>query len=164
MLDVLALAALCVPDIAPLTMDAIVRRESRSLPYSIQINGPWHLSRQPATLEEAVEIAERLHARGLNFDSGLGQLNSANVSQLGASWRQVFTPCTNIQLVARILKACFIRARVTEPNAQRALASALSCYNTGNAVRGFTNGYVQSVYASAAHSPPVRFHTAQASP
>ena len=164
MLDVLALAALCVPDVAPLTMAAIVRHESRAQPYAIQINGPWHLSRQPSTLEEAVEISGRLYAKGLNFDSGLAQLNSVNVSRLGASWRQVFTPCTHLQLAARVLKGCFMRQRETEPSAQRALASALSCYNTGNAVRGFTNGYVRSVYASAAHSPNVRLHTAQNSP
>lgn len=149
MINLLALALMCVPDVAPETMAAVVRHESDAAVYAIQINGPVRLSRQPATLDEAVDIAQRLQAQGLNFDAGLGQINSHNVSKFGATWAQIFDPCTNLQLSARVLKACYAGAAMPGRNPQQALGMALSCYNTGNYHAGFANGYVARVYAAA---------------
>jgi type IV secretion system protein VirB1 len=151
MLDVLALATVCCPEVAPTTMRAIVQYESRTNPLAIHINGPVRLSRQPATLSEAVETAHRLTAAHLNFDSGLGQINSENVRRFHASWEEVFKPCSNLALSARILTPCYTRTLPTHHQQQR-LAMALSCYNTGNYHDGFNNGYVENVYRTAAHS------------
>lgn len=147
MLDVIALAFLCCPEVAPETMSAIVLHESRANPYAIHVNGPATLSRQPTSAAEAIEVARRLDAAGLNFDSGLGQVNSANVRKFGASWDQVFSQCGNLRLAARVLKDCYTRAPGRDP--QDRLASALSCYNTGDYTSGFANGYVRAVYAAA---------------
>jgi len=152
MIDVLALSLLCCPEVAPQTMSAIVSFESRGNPYVIHINGPARLSRQPVTADEAIELAGRLAAAGLNFDAGLGQLNSTTVRQLGASWSEVFRPCRNLQLAARVLIPCYVHAG-SDGSEQDRLSRALSCYNTGNYTRGFDNGYVRRVYEAAPVTP-----------
>ena len=152
MIDILALSLACVPDVAPSTMAAVVRHESDASVYAININGAVKLSRQPMNLAEAVDIAQRLQAKGLNFDAGLGQLNSENVVKFGASWQQVFDACVNLQLSARVLKGCYVGATAPGRDARRTLDMALSCYNTGNYSSGFTNGYVAGVYSAAARN------------
>jgi type IV secretion system protein VirB1 len=148
MIDVIALAFLCYPQVAPETMSAVVKHESRANPYLIYINGPARLSRQPTSAEEAIEVARRLDAAGLNFDSGVGQINSSNVKKFDASWEEVFNPCGNLRLAERVLVDCYARAG-SDGSEQDRLGRALSCYNTGDHKSGFANGYVQRVYAAA---------------
>ena len=156
MLDIIALSLMCVPEVAPETMAAIVRHESGASAYAININGAFRLTRQPTQLAEAVDIAQRLRARGLNFDAGLGQINSDNVAKFGATWAEVFDPCSNLKLAARVLKGCYTGATAPGRDPQRALAMALSCYNTGNYASGFSNGYVAAVYGAAIHGAAMR--------
>jgi type IV secretion system protein VirB1 len=151
--SLLTLVSACAPGIAPQTMHAVVLHESRGAPFAISINGPHRLARQPASAAEAIATAERLHAQGFNFDSGLGQLNSANVARFGASWADVFDPCENVRLAARVLRDCYERSGAHAREPQARLAAALSCYNTGNPRAGYANGYVAAVYAAARRSP-----------
>ena len=154
MIDVFALAVMCTPNVAPETMQAIVRHESAANPYAINVNGPVTLSRQPQNAAEAIAIAERLAAEGHSFDSGLTQINSVNVRRFGVTWSTVFDPCQNLQLGARVLIDCYARASSSPTEVQRALAMALSCYNTGNLSAGFDNGYVRRVYHAAEQQRP----------
>lgn len=149
MIDVIVLALACTPHVSPYTINAIVQHESRADPYAIHINAPVTLSRQPRTPAEAIDIAQRLTAAGHNFDSGLTQINSENVRKFGATWAEVFEPCANLRLGARVLTTCYVNAAPKEPDRQKALALALSCYNSGNYQTGFKNGYVGRVYAAA---------------
>ena len=149
MLDVAAISLLCCPDVAPATMRAIVSYESRNNPFTITLNRAGvRLSRQPASAAEAVDVARRLSAAGINFDSGLAQVNSINVTRYGATWESVFDTCGNLRIAARILGTCYAHTPVTNAPQAR-LQGALSCYNTGNYTGGFANGYVVHVYHAA---------------
>lgn len=147
------LAQQCAPSVHPSTLAAVVHTESGFRPYAININGARKLPRQPANSDEAIATAEYLLANGYNFDSGLGQINSANVRKFGMKWADVFEPCANLSAAARVLTECFVRASDGQLDQQTALRNALSCYNTGSFTRGHTNGYVGRVERSAGTNP-----------
>lgn len=148
MLDVLALAQTCAPQVAPATIAALTRHESRHNPFAININGPYRLQRQPRTLAEALDAAARIEKLGASFDVGLGQINSKNLNRLGYTVAEALDPCTNLRLASIVLTDCYLRGR-SRLDGQARLQAALSCYNTGNPNAGFRNGYVASVYRSA---------------
>ena len=139
------IAAMCAPAIHPTTLSAVVTQESRGNIYAIGINGDHKLPRQPQTLEEAIATAEQLRRDGYNFDAGLGQINIKNLEWLGMSIADLFDPCKNLKGAQTVLLDCYERAVSRYGDGQGALQAALSCYNTGNFQRGFSNGYVQKV-------------------
>ena len=142
------LAALCAPDVHVKTLSALVTHESRGAVYAIGLNDrDIRLIRQPQTLAEAVETAEWLRSEGYDFDAGLGQINVRNLDWLGLSVPDLFNPCRNLRGAAQVLRSCYDRAAKRFGPGQPALQAALSCYNTGDFQRGFTNGYVQKVSA-----------------
>ncbi|WP_159069240.1 transglycosylase SLT domain-containing protein, partial [Burkholderia metallica] len=57
------LARACAPNVDPDTLAALVRTESGFNPYAIGVVG-GHLTRQPASLDEARATARELAARG----------------------------------------------------------------------------------------------------
>ena len=59
-----------------------------------------------------------------------------------------FNPCKSINAGARVLQTAFTQPAPGQ-DTQPALLQAISRYNTGNPTRGFTNGYVDKVVASA---------------
>lgn len=148
------LAAMCAPNIHPTTLSAVVTHESRGNPYAIGINGGHKLPRQPRTLDEAVATADQLLRDGYNFDAGLGQINSKNFDWLGLSTRDLFDPCKNLKAAQTVLADCYSRAVPRYGEGQAALQAALSCYNTGNFARGFSNGYVMKVAANVGVTVP----------
>lgn len=152
-MDFLALTQTCAPDIEPSTMAAIVKVESGYNPFAIGINNGRPLTRQPATLAEAVTTAKWLMQNNYNIDIGLAQINVSNKKMTGLSISQLFDPCTNLSLASAILKENFTSASRTQRSQQSALRAALSAYNTGNFVSGYANGYVQRIIASALPSP-----------
>lgn len=146
---VLALSAQCAPGVSPHTLAAIAHAESRFEPLAIGVNRGARI-RQPRSAPEAVAVARRLMADGANIDLGLAQINSANLSWLGLSVEEAFDPCRNLAAAATVLRRGFRPASDAASDRQAALRVALSRYNTGDPVRGFRNGYVARVEASAA--------------
>lgn len=147
--EIAALASACYPNVNPVTMGSIVSHESTNRQFAINVNGNYRLPRQPADAEEAAATIDWLQAQGMNFDVGLGQVNSANFAALGLTGRQLLDPCTNLRAAAVVLTGCYARAVKNHGEGQKALLHALSCYNTGSQTRGFSNGYVKAVVAQA---------------
>ena len=135
----------CMPNIAPATLEAVIAIESRGDPLAIFDNTTrqsWHPHDQAA----AIALAQRLVAAGHRLDLSLMQVGSINLPRLGLTVAQAFDPCTNIRAGGTILTADYAYAvRLLGPG-QPALKIALSLYNTGDAHRGFRNGYVARYY------------------
>ena len=149
MLSVLALAVECAVDVAPAVMEAIVRVESRGNPYALSVNGDVELVHQPRDQEEAVAMARWLEKHGYSFDAGLAQVNVANWARLGLDAVSVFEPCANLRAASRLFRECHERAIRKVGDGAAATAAALSCYNTGDLMRGVANGYADAVLAMA---------------
>nr|WP_240201987.1 lytic transglycosylase domain-containing protein [Burkholderia sp. LMG 13014] len=157
-LDFLSLVHYCAPQIAPVTMAAIVRTESGFNPYAIGIvHGK--LRRQPSNMAEAVATVRALEASGWNFSVGLAQVNRANWPTYGLTAKNAFDPCRNLAAGAAILHRCFTAAVTTgkfrartdyQSDVQVALRASLSCYASGNFSTGYRTGYVQRVVENAA--------------
>ncbi|WP_312162700.1 lytic transglycosylase domain-containing protein [Phenylobacterium sp.] len=147
---VLALAAQCAPAVAPETLLSIVQVESRFNPLAIGVNGTPRVTVSASTPQEAATKAAALIAAGRSVDLGLAQINSKNLGWLGLSVEAAFDPCRNLAAGARVLQAGYEGGA----DAQPALRRALSRYNTGDARRGFTNGYVAKVERAAAEVVP----------
>lgn len=146
------LAQRCAPTVASATMVSIVQVESRGDPLAINVNR----APDPApakTRDEAIATAERLISQGQNLDLGLAQINSRNLTALGLSVRDAFSPCLNLAAAAKLLQSNYLAASRLAPQ-QQALRMAFSAYNTGNHRRGFANGYVAKVEAEAAKLSP----------
>jgi type IV secretion system protein VirB1 len=136
----------CAPNVAPVTLQAIVQVESGGNPLALNVNGT-RLQPPPARdAREAALVVESYIARGYSVDIGLMQVNSRNLAALGTTVEQVLDPCTNIRAAATILTADYAEAARTRGEGQPALQAALSAYNTGDFYRGFANGYVARYY------------------
>ncbi|VTU46191.1 Type IV secretion system protein virB1 (plasmid) [Variovorax sp. SRS16] len=161
--DVAALVARCAPTVAPSTMQAILRVESGFKPHVIGYlvrspQGKFNLSRQPRSKEEAIAWATWMHANGYRFDAGPAQVNSSNFERYGLTPASAFEPCQNIGAGGAILTSEYLRAVRKFGPGQYALRAAISSYNSGNYVTGFSNGYVRHVSNAAAQStrPPLQ--------
>ncbi len=145
--SVLNLAKQCAPNVHPLTMAYLVAHESHNNRLAINVNGNYHLPKQPETEIEAADAIRWLDAHAMNFDVGYAQINSANFARLGTSGEGLLSPCENLRASAAVLTDCYARAVRILGEGQNALRHALSCYNTGSQTRGFANGYVSKVIA-----------------
>ncbi|MFA5521380.1 MAG: lytic transglycosylase domain-containing protein [Castellaniella sp.] len=153
--ELAALALACAPDIHPVTLQAVIKHESRAQQYAIGVNRKGHpLKRQPRSLEEATAAAQTLIDQGIDFDAGLGQINVRNWAWLKLDTTTVFDPCKNLAAAQTVLADCYARALPSHKDPQQALRAALSCYNTGNFSRGFANGYVGKVLTQAGIKVP----------
>ncbi|MFY9779568.1 MAG: lytic transglycosylase domain-containing protein [Candidatus Baltobacteraceae bacterium] len=122
---------MCAPVVAPRTSLAIIAVESGGRPYAIN-DDTTHRAYFPATREAAVARARQLWRLGHMFDTGLTQVNSANLERLHISIEDAFDPCTNIWAGSRILLEDYrAAARVYGPG-QVALYHAFEAYNSGN--------------------------------
>jgi type IV secretion system protein VirB1 len=146
------LAASCGPTVHVDTLAAVARTESAFNTLAIGDNTARQ-SYAPATLEEAVATATALLAQGHSLDLGLMQVNSANLPGVRMSVGDAFDPCKSISAGARVLADGY-RAPAIGEDVQPALLQALSHYNTGSPSRGFANGYVRRVQASAEQVVP----------
>lgn len=154
----------CAPQVAPVTMMAIVRVESGGNPLAMNVNGKHRLVRQPQSRKQAIAWSEWLISRGYSVDMGLAQVNSANLRRLNVSPAELFDPCANLAAGASILSANYADAARRFGSEQAALQAALSAYNTGNHRKGFRNGYVAKVTAAAHGRRPVLTPALQAAP
>ena len=150
---ILMLAQHCAPGVAPETLIAVAHVESRFDPLTIDVNGERPRALHPSSTVEAVRQARTLIASGASLDLGLGQINSRNLGPLGLSLQDAFDPCRNLAAAAKVLASNYATAARGQ-DAQAALRVALSLYNTGDAARGFRNGYVQKVSAAAQYVVP----------
>lgn len=132
-------------------MMAIVKAESGGNPLAIGVNRGGVRPGSPGNRNEAIAAAAQLLRTGANFDLGLAQINSANLSWLGLSIEGAFDPCLNIEAAAKILSSNYRRA--IERNVPAPLGAALSAYNTGSMSRGYANGYVAKVSRAATELP-----------
>jgi type IV secretion system protein VirB1 len=135
-MDFDTVAQQCAVGVHPNTMAALVSVESAFNPYAIGVVG-GRLARQPSSKAEAVATARALERDGWNFSVGLGQVNRHNLAPQGLDYAMALEPCANLRAAARILSACFARARHRRHDQQAALRAALSCYYSGNFTRGF---------------------------
>ena len=136
----------CALNVAPVTLEAVIRVESGGDPLSLNVNRLAGPQPRPATIAEAVTLAQGYIAQGYSVDLGLMQVNSRNLDALGYTIEQVLDPCTNIRGGAAILTVDYAEAARSKGEGQGALQAALSAYNTGSFYRGFANGYVAKYY------------------
>lgn len=148
--SVMALAKRCAPEVAPLTMGYLVAHESGNNPFNLNVNRAERLKKPPQTRQEALAIIREWQAKGLNFDVGLGQVNSGNFAKLGVTAESLLDGCNNLQASSVVLRGCYAQAVRDHGEGQNALRHALSCYNTGSQTKGFATGYVGRVLAQAA--------------
>lgn len=160
-----ALAIQCAPAVAPITIEHIIAVESGGNPLSIHVNGIRIQPPRATTAAEATATATRFIEAGYSVDLGLLQVNSRNLSAFGTTVAEQFdtTSCANIRTGAAILSAAYSRSVRLAPPGQPALQVALSIYNTGDALRGFTNGYVARYYRDTPLLPEVNAVLAKAS-
>jgi type IV secretion system protein VirB1 len=88
-----------------------------------------------------------------SVDLGLMQINSGNLADLKLTISETFDACRNVAAGARVLTAGYF-APPAGGDTQPALHQSLSRYNTGDRQRGFVNGYVARVQASAEQIVP----------
>jgi len=146
------LALRCAPTVAPSTLASIAQTESAFQPYAINDNTTG-TSGAPATRDSAVQIASKLLKAGHSIDVGIMQINSSNFVQFGLTLEAAFDPCQSVAAAAAILMNNYAGGE-THDGQQAALRVALSKYNTGNAQRGFANGYVHKAELAARHVVP----------
>lgn len=159
MIDI-ALIAVCAPNVAPTTIQAIIKVESNGNRLAVNVNKRngvgYPLNTKTKSIVEAVDGAKKAIAAGHTVDLGYMQVNSANLPRLGYTVEDMFDPCKNIRAGAQILSEAYAKALPVHRNEQAALRAALSAYNTGNFRRGFENGYVQRYVPAAVSKSSLR--------
>lgn len=148
MLDLISLAALCAPNVATDTMVSIIKTESNGNHLVINDN-TTKSSYRPFTKDDAINLSYVLIKKGHNIDFGLTQINLVNAKKFHLTLNNLFDPCENIKVGAKILTENFIRTSRENTNEQIALLKAVSMYNTGSSHKGFANGYVKKVIGNA---------------
>jgi len=146
------LALRCGASVAPSTLAALARTESSFQPLAIN-DDTTRTRRVPATRDIAVQIASKLLESGHSVDIGLMQIYAQNFASLGLTLETAFDPCRSIAAAAAILAGAYAGGD-THDAQQSALRVAISKYNTGDAQRGFVNGYVHKVELAAQHVVP----------
>lgn len=146
------LAKHCAPQVAPLTLAALAKTESKFEPLTI-FDNTARRSYRYSVQRDAIKSAEELITRRHSIDIGLMQINSANIRRLGMTLRTAFDPCRSISGAASILSRNYNSIRKSA-SPQAALLNAISMYNTGSSVKGFRNGYVKKVQAAATRLLP----------
>ncbi|OCB02644.1 hypothetical protein BBC27_12025 [Acidithiobacillus ferrivorans] len=139
----LTLLQQCAPEVAPVTMAAIVQTESGGWPWTIHDNTTGQSLRFKSQTQ-AVAMARILISQGHKLDMGLAQIDSENLIWLGLSVTNVFNPCTNLKAAQYILLGAYRQAGA---DGTRSLDGAFQAYNSGN-----TSGdghYARVVYHQA---------------
>ena len=145
----LALLQACAPEVAPVTMAAIIGTESSGWPWTININGLPGGSMRFSTKQAAIAAATRYILMGYKVDMGIAQVDSENLSWLGLSVQQAFNPCSNLKAAQKILIGAYRQAGA---NGTQSLDGAFQAYNSGN-----TSGdgrYAKVVYRQAGVEVP----------
>lgn len=145
----LALLQACAPEVAPVTMAAIIGTESSGWPWTINVNGLPDGAMRFSTKQAAITAATRYIRMGYKVDMGIAQVDSENLSWLGLSVQQAFNPCSNLKAAQKILIGAYRQAGA---NGTQSLDGAFQAYNSGN-----TSGdgrYAKVVYRQAGVEVP----------
>ena len=138
----------CVPKNYHWIMQKIFFRESSHNPIALNINkGQGYIKRQPKSLYEAQLVVNYLLSKNINFDIGIGQINSQHFQEnrifnkMGYRATDALDICTNIKMATFLFEDAYKRTgRVDQ---------ALSIYNTGDPFKGIKNGYVEKVLGAS---------------
>ena len=122
--------------------------ESGFEPLSIHDNTTG-IGSVPVSQAIAAHLATKLIAAGHSVDVGIMQINDRNFAALGLEPNTAFDPCRSIAAAATILAGSYVVGGGSHEAQQATLRVALSKYNTGDAQRGFDNGYVHKVEIAA---------------
>lgn len=133
----------CAPDVAPVTMAAVVQHESGGNPLAIY-DDTARRSLRPGTPAQAAQLANTLLRAGHVLDLGLAQISSRNLASLHLSVDGAFDPCRNLAAAQSVLQAAW---RSTHGS----LRATLQTYNTGQP--GGTH-YADQVFAAASAPAP----------
>jgi type IV secretion system protein VirB1 len=136
----------CAPNVAPSTIQEIIRVESAGNPLALNVNRFSGRLPKVTTVQEAIALSYAAIRAGYTVDMGYMQINSANLKWLGYTVEDMFDPCKNIKAGSTVLAKAYAEELPKHKNKQAALVAALSKYNTGNARSGFSNGYVQRYF------------------
>ncbi|MGO9446218.1 MAG: lytic transglycosylase domain-containing protein [Thiobacillaceae bacterium] len=128
----------CAPQVAPVTLAAIVQQESAGWPWTINDNSSKH-HYVLTDKASAIALAKRLIKQSHRIDMGLAQINSSNLAWLGVPVERIFDPCTNLRASQQVLMSAWTRAGGN-------LGGALQTYNSGRPIGG---NYALSVYRQA---------------
>lgn len=133
----------CALNVAPATLDAIIRVESGGNSLALHVNKLTTQPPVPHSIEDAAATTRHYIAAGYSVDIGIMQVNSRNLMALGYTIEDALDPCRNITGGAAILTADYSRAVPLFGEGQRALQAALSAYNTGSFYSG--SAYVSRI-------------------
>jgi type IV secretion system protein VirB1 len=134
-MDLLSLAIICGPWVAPATTLSVIDIESGGHPYAIHDNTA-NQSYWPANLTLAEQLASVLIRAGHNLDLGLMQINyDAWFKSTRVRLNAAFDPCINVSFGTTILSAAYARESASTLNPDVALKRALSVYNSGDRYR-----------------------------
>jgi type IV secretion system protein VirB1 len=139
----------CAPSVAPTTIQAIVRVESRGDPLALHINGDGIGAIRVTNLDAAVTLTQQAIAAGYTVDVGLMGLNTRTLQRFRISIRDAFDPCMNLHAGAAVLTSNYIAAAQRFGFGEMALEAALSAYNTGDFWRGRRNGYLARYFVTS---------------
>ncbi|MGO9443272.1 MAG: lytic transglycosylase domain-containing protein [Thiobacillaceae bacterium] len=128
----------CAPQVAPVTLAAIVQQESAGRPWSINDNSDNH-HYVLTDKASAIALAKQLIRQRHRIDMGLAQINSSNLTWLGVPVERIFDPCTNLRSSQQVLMSAWTKAGGN-------LGGALQAYNTGRPIGG---NYALNVYRQA---------------
>lgn len=138
----LQLIAICAPLIHPDTALSVMKEESKLNPFAIGVVDGW--VKQPTDFKSAVLTAQQLEKEGKNYSVGLMQINKYNFAKYQLTLEQMFDPCNNLQVAEKILKDCYQRSG--------SVNDALSCYYSGNFLRGYKKDFRGTSYVERVHA------------
>ena len=149
-MKLLALITACAPSLPPAFVDALVQVESARAPYAIGMDaGEVALARQPASLKEALALAEQLQREGKGFSVGLSQIHISNVKRYRISWTQAFEPCVNLGFAQKIFADYQAQALLKGYRGEEAVLAALRGYNSGSIHYRGSTPYAQKILRRA---------------
>ncbi len=136
----------CAPDLAPVTIAAVVQQESGGYPFLLHDNTTGK-SLRPRTAGDSAKLAYELIQSGHSIDIGLAQINSKNLPALGLTVLDVLDPCTNLRAAQAVLVAAWNQSGHN-------LRGALAAYNTGKPSSPVGTHYSTQVFAKAGVKVP----------
>jgi type IV secretion system protein VirB1 len=149
----------CAPLVHPTTLRALIEVESGGNPYAVSINYPQTLKTagidtpsfaQPHSAREALDLTQRLQARGFSASVGLAQINIEHLADHELRMADLFNPCINLAVAQRVLLDCDSnQPQRNALNARVRLRRTLLCYNAGDYMTDMRNHYASSVMRAA---------------